>query len=156
VADPGPSNATVLAVLPEAEDRMALTGILRRPGWKLRAAGTFGKARLLLNRSSIGVVISERAFPDGRGWRDLLGVIQGMPDPPPLIVADRLADERLWAEVLNLGGYDLLPKPFAAKEVLHAVSAACRWRESRHRPVAAPLETRGRRGTPAAMIRPAC
>jgi DNA-binding response OmpR family regulator len=46
--------------------------------------------------------------------------------PPPLIVSDRLADEQLWAEVLSLGGYDLLMKPFDAKEVHHAVSTACR------------------------------
>ena len=43
---------------------------------------------------------------------------------PPLIVADHLGDERLWAEVLNLGCYDLLLKPFEAKEVLRVVSAA--------------------------------
>jgi len=39
-------------------------------------------------------------------------------------VADRLADDALWAGVLNLGGYDVLAKPFNAKEVLHAVTAA--------------------------------
>jgi Protein of unknown function (DUF2934) len=49
-----------------------------------------------------------------------------MENPPPLIVADCLADERLWAEVLNLGGYDLLAKPFDANGVLQVVSAACR------------------------------
>ena len=52
--------------------------------------------------------------------------MQKMECPAPLIVGDRLADERLWAKVLNLGGYDLLAKPFNAKEVLHVVSTACR------------------------------
>jgi len=56
---------------------------------------------------------------------------------PPLIVAHRLADEYLWAEVLNLGGYDLLATPFDQKQVLYAVSAACRWRESEERAIAA-------------------
>jgi DNA-binding response OmpR family regulator len=41
-----------------------------------------------------------------------------------------LADERLWAEVLNLGAYDLLAKPFDVREVLHAVTTACRRREA--------------------------
>ena len=41
-----------------------------------------------------------------------------------LIVTDRLADERLWAEVLNLGGYDLLLKPFDPEEVLRVVNSA--------------------------------
>ncbi len=30
----------------------------------------------------------------------------------PLIVTDRLANEALWSEVLNLGGYDVVAKPF--------------------------------------------
>jgi DNA-binding response OmpR family regulator len=55
--------------------------------------------------------------------------MQTLDYPPPLIVSDRLADERLWAEVLNLGAYDLLAMPFDAKEVLHAVSAARRCTE---------------------------
>jgi DNA-binding response OmpR family regulator len=73
-----------------------------------------------------GVVISEGRLSDGHCWKDLLLKLQKMEDPPPLIVADRLADERLWAEVLNLGGYDLLVIPFDAKEVLHVVNTACR------------------------------
>lgn len=50
---------------------------------------------------------------------------QAQSQPPKLIVASRLADERLWAEVLNLGGYDLLVKPFVADEVQRVVSLAC-------------------------------
>ena len=46
-----------------------------------------------------------------------------------MIVADRLADERLWAEVLSLGAYDLVPKPFETKEILRVLSTA--WRRGR-------------------------
>lgn len=41
-----------------------------------------------------------------------------------MIVASRLADERLWAEVLNVGGYDLLVKPFEKDEVAWVVGLA--------------------------------
>jgi FixJ family two-component response regulator len=44
-----------------------------------------------------------------------------------------LADDRLWAEVLNMGGYDLLMKPFDEREVLHAASMACRHCEDEQR-----------------------
>src|SRR5947208_1062918 len=63
---------------------------------------------------------------DSRYWKDLLRHLWTMEFPPALVVADRLADERLWAEVLNLGGYDLLTKPFVEKEVIHVLSTACR------------------------------
>jgi DNA-binding response OmpR family regulator len=151
VTDESTSNSIVLAVFPAREDCLALGEILAGSGWRLRASTTLADACRLLHRSSIGSVISECCFPDGRGWKDLLAVVQDMINPPPLIVADRLADERLWAEVLNLGGHDLLAKPFEAKEVLYAVSAACRWRDNQRR-MAARRKSKpaGRSSAPAA------
>jgi hypothetical protein len=49
------------------------------------------------------------------------------PVPIPLIVASRLADDKLWAEVLNLGGSDVLALRFDHDEVIRSVSLA--WRE---------------------------
>ena len=53
-----------------------------------------------------------------------------MADPPLLIVAAHLADNRLWAEVLNEGGHDVLAKPYRATEVLQSITSGFRWRES--------------------------
>jgi DNA-binding response OmpR family regulator len=36
------------------------------------------------------------------------------------------------AEALNLGAYDLLAKPFDTREVLYAVTTACRHSETEH------------------------
>jgi len=52
--------------------------------------------------------------------------------PPLLIVASRLADERLWAEVLNLGGYDVLLKPFEPAELRRVIGNACIRISKRH------------------------
>jgi len=41
-----------------------------------------------------------------------------------VIVADRLADEALWTEALNLGCYDVLMTPFDAQKVLRVVAMA--------------------------------
>ena len=41
-------------------------------------------------------------------------------------MTDRLADEAMWSEVLNLGAHDLLMQPFAADEVVRVVAYA--WR----------------------------
>jgi len=41
-------------------------------------------------------------------------------------VYSRLADESLWAQVLNLGGFDVLMTPFEPAEVLRVTFAACR------------------------------
>jgi hypothetical protein len=47
-----------------------------------------------------------------------------MPCPPLLVVTSRIADDRLWSEVLNLGGYNVLAKPLNMKEVFHVVGLA--------------------------------
>lgn len=58
---------------------------------------------------------------EGRGsWRDLLEG-QGATPRFALIVVSRHADEALWAEVLNLGGSDVLERPFSVAEVKHAL-----------------------------------
>ena len=49
---------------------------------------------------------------------------------PPVIVSSLTADERLWAEVLDLGGYDLLMTPFDATEIQNVVCMACRERQN--------------------------
>jgi DNA-binding NtrC family response regulator len=60
---------------------------------------------------------------EGRGsWRDLL---KGQDAHPgfALIVASRHADDALWAEVLNLGGSDVLDEPFVVQEVERVIGS---------------------------------
>ena len=61
-------------------------------------------------------------------WENLLKATARLPAPPNLIVFSRLADESLWAKVLNLGGFDVLMTPFEPEEVLRITFAAwSRW-----------------------------
>jgi DNA-binding response OmpR family regulator len=64
-------------------------------------------------------------LPPG-SWKDVLEQVAILPDPPSLIVTSQLADERLWAEALNLGAFDVLAKPFDSAEAMRVVGAA--WR----------------------------
>jgi DNA-binding NtrC family response regulator len=113
-----------LVALPSAEESAPLRKILADDEWILHFAWTYPAAEAILRATPFGVVICPRRFADGHGWKDLLNEVQQKPIPPPIIVADRLADEALWAEVLNLGCYDLLMTPFVAEEVMRVVSMA--------------------------------
>lgn len=124
------ANPTIVAVFSDCEDRTLLVRIFAHSEWKLKFTRVLPETQNTLRTSTASVVISDSRLSDGCCWKDLLTGMKDMRDPPPLIVADRLADERLWAEVLNLGAYDLLAKPFDAKEVLHAVASACRHSEN--------------------------
>jgi hypothetical protein len=47
-----------------------------------------------------------------------------MLDRPRLIVFSRDADDRLWAEVLNLAGFDLLATAYREEELVFAIGSA--------------------------------
>ena len=56
-----------------------------------------------------------------------------MLEPPRLIAVSHHADERLWLEVLNLGGFDLLATPFHEVEAGYAIGTAwLDWKYARH------------------------
>jgi DNA-binding NtrC family response regulator len=114
----------VLVARASREERASLRRILSGVDWLLCYASTFPRVKAVLRSSSFGVVICPAQFGDGHCWQDVLNEVQQLPIPPPLIVADRLADEALWAEALNLGCYDVLMTPFDAKEVLRVVAMA--------------------------------
>jgi len=125
---PSPEGTTtVLAVSPLPADRVRLREILSQRNWKLHEASDCGEALALLRDEIVPVLLCERDHADGN-WEDLLKATARLPDPPNLIVFSRLADESLWAKVLNLGGFDVLMTPFEPEEVLRVAFAAwSRW-----------------------------
>ena len=114
----------LLAVPGCPQERDFLRQLFGQSGWEVHLAQTFQEVLTAAREKRVGVLLSESRFSDGHCWKDLLDEIQRLESPPMLIVTDRLADERLWAEVLNLGGYDLLLKPFDPDEALRVVNSA--------------------------------
>ena len=114
---------TILSVSSQADDHTALRHMLVETHWHVAAAGTCRRAKALLSRQSVSVIVCERDLPDGT-WRDILTLFGDATKPPLVIVTSKLADDHLWAEVLNLGGYDVLAKPFHEQEVRHVLTSA--------------------------------
>jgi len=122
----------VLAVLAHPADRAALSGIFSHSNWRLDSCATLAEARSGLRDGKAGVVICDSVLPDG-DWKTLLDGLRGNEIGPRLIVALPAADDLLWAEVLNFGGYDALIKPFRKEEVVRLLSLAwLSWKDSRN------------------------
>lgn len=121
---PLPTRAvTILLVSAHQSDRISLRRILSHPNWKLRVSSNYLDAVAFLQQNRVPVVICDAESADSN-WRRLLHTLSDLPDPPILIVSSRLADEYLWAEVLNFGGYDVLPTPFDDGEVQRVIYLA--------------------------------
>jgi DNA-binding NtrC family response regulator len=113
---------TVLSVSPLEEDHSSLQSIADHSVWAVFKANNLISALALLQKQVVTVVLCEKNLMPGT-YVDLLEHIIATPNAPSLIVASRLADERLWAEALNLGAWDVLAKPFDRSEVLRSVKS---------------------------------
>jgi DNA-binding response OmpR family regulator len=120
-----PEKISILLVSQHQDDHSSLRHILHHDGWQITRCGSVKEATAQLRNVGPSVVICERDLPDG-AWKDVLGQTEGLENPPPVLVISRHADENLWGEVLNLGGYDVLMKPFDRSEVTRVVGMA--WR----------------------------
>ena len=123
------------------DDHQQLQRIIRHSNWRLHRAGSQAEALESLRENCTPVVICESELPDG-SWKEMHSELRQLPQPPSLVVTSRLADERLWSEVLNLGAYNVLAKPLDQQEVFHVVSLA--W-----------LFWKGQRAAPRALARTA-
>jgi DNA-binding response OmpR family regulator len=122
---------TVLVVTQSEEDRRSLSAIFGHCNWNVFKTGTIAETLNFLSHHVTPVILCDRDLPDG-SWKQLLTAIGGCGYAPRLVVAARLADDRLWSEVLNLGGYDVLLKPFRPKEVFRVLSVAWHNWHDRH------------------------
>ena len=125
LATPEGATETVLVVSPSLN--RALSGILESESWPLTVLHSPDCEQALAQfaDSRISVVISEAFLPDGT-WKDLLACLARAKASSVLVVTSQVADESLWAEVLNLGGYDVLAQPFDREEVIRVVRSAVR------------------------------
>ena len=127
-----PESISILVVSPHHEDLAALRSILHHVHWDISQVSTVQQAERHMQSNAPPVVLCECDLPDG-GWKNVLRSINASASRPLLLVVSRRADEALWAEVLNLGGYDVLLKPFDTSEVVRVVGMA--WRHWFNRPL---------------------
>src|SRR5687768_14714457 len=123
-------NIALLLVTPSADDENAVRKIIKTPTIspaisKISRCAGVEETLQKLDSITPAVVLCERDLPDG-SWKAILNACEAMEKAPLVVVLSRHADDRLWAEVLNLGGYDVLSKPFDATEVTRVVASSCR------------------------------
>lgn len=117
---------TLLVISCFEEDHARMAHVFGESNWTVRGVRTCREAAVLMREDPPPVVICERDLPDGN-WKDIPGELTLLAHAPSLIVTSRLADEYLWMEVVNLGGYGVLAKPLAEREVRWAVDSAWRY-----------------------------
>ena len=85
---------------------------------------TVQHARTAIRQCDPEIVVCETEVTESGNWQALLEDAQAAQSL--VLVVSRHADERLWAEVLNLGGFDVLSLPFDRDELRRSLSSALR------------------------------
>jgi hypothetical protein len=140
IMSPQDQSKTVLVVSPLGEDQLAgcLREVFRHSlfqdfNWRMQEVQTCWEALECLRRSPIPVIISWCDLCDLKWkdlWKQLLRQVVLLARPPLLIVSYQPVSHCFWSEVINLGGYDVLVKPFEPWDVFRLLSLAWeRWRD---------------------------
>lgn len=134
-------TVTVLSVDPIEKDHVTLKQIFGRSEWSLcpnskwtlTTSSTPESAIATIRRNPIPILLCGCDHKPNI-WKEMLEELTPLSNPPLMIVTSRTADDRLWAEALNLGAYDVLAKPYDQAEVIRIVSLAwLHWKERRDR-----------------------
>jgi len=79
--------------------------------------------RMLETQPAVQVVVTDARLHDG-DWRRVLEIVARARRQIEVIVCSRLGDPKMWLDVLEEGGYDVLVEPFEHEEVRRIVEAA--------------------------------
>jgi len=112
----------ILVIVPSPR-RLRLLTILERNGMETIAAGDFRDGQLKLQEQSYDLLFVDAELPGGP-WHGLLPAVVASGKNCEVIVCSRCGDERLWAEVLQCGAYDLIAEPFEEEEVTRIAQCA--------------------------------
>jgi len=106
------------------ERRLPLLDMLEFCGIEVLLVCDCNEARRMLeSRPPVQVVVTDTALLDG-DWRRVLEIVVRGRRKIEVVVCSRLDDHKLWLDVLEQGGYDVLVEPFGHEEVRRILEAA--------------------------------
>jgi DNA-binding NtrC family response regulator len=106
------------------ERRSTLVNALETCGFDVLPACDCNEARRMLETQPlVQVVVTDARLHDG-DWRRVFEIVERGRRKIEVVVCSRLGDPKLWLDVLDQGGYDVLVEPFEHEEVRRIVEAA--------------------------------
>ena len=115
-ASPLAKPVQVLLVSPDDADREALSQALEGTRWQVHHAHSCVEAIPMMESNRFPVIIRDHDCCD-LGCVHAIRCRQVGSYPAPVIVAARASDFRLWEDVIDRGGLEILPKPFEPASV---------------------------------------
>ncbi|MBK9169322.1 MAG: hypothetical protein IPM24_17920 [Bryobacterales bacterium] len=113
----------VLHISPNASDAASLSRMMADCPLSFVHVPNVREANRVLKEQYFPVILTEVHLEDG-DWKEVLAAARQAHRETEVVVTVPAADVRLWAEVINLGGYDILVQPFESSEVHRVLLSA--------------------------------
>jgi len=113
----------IVALIVDDWERRVLTGVSAREPWDVLLVESCDDACAVSNQRTAPVVVFDRDWPDTE-WRSAVQKLASSPHRPCVILMSRVADDYLSDELFHQGGYEVLPKPLRAEDVIRVVKLA--------------------------------
>jgi CheY-like chemotaxis protein len=114
----------IRALLVMARERLPLLDALESCGIEVVPVCDCNEARRMLEtQAHVQVVFTDTALPDGT-WRQVLKIVTQVSSNIEVVVCSLFSDCKLWLDVLEEGGYDVLVQPYQRDEIKRIVEAA--------------------------------
>jgi len=113
----------LLAVIPNDMQFELLRSAIEDVGWEIFRAHSITDGLSTLVNHKINTIVTSCELEDG-SWLEMINALQPCRNAPRVLVAWSHADNRLWLDVLEHGGYDLLAIPFDRNEIVRLTSSA--------------------------------
>ena len=126
----------ILFVSPHSDDATVVSRMLGSLSVSIEHVADVKQARVKMQSGTYEVILTAANLSDGT-WLDVLDVARRVAPHAEVIVTEREADARFWAEALNLGAYDLIAQPFASGEVQRILGNACSRACAQHKAIRA-------------------
>ena len=115
----------VLVVMPNPPDRAAFAGIAAHAHWEVRMASTRESAEEILKHHPADVIVCDRDVKPA-GWREAMEALAAQSPESRFILSTPANDDKLWLEVIERGGYDVVSTPLHQDRVIRAINQAAR------------------------------
>lgn len=117
------NEVSVLVASTCREDAAWFEVVLGEAGWQFHCAHRIEDAVAFIRKRGTIVLVAEPGLPAGN-WKAMLARLIEEGHPSALVVVSHEADERLWSQVLRLGGLEGLPKPFRDDDTTRTLALA--------------------------------
>lgn len=124
---PDPKVRPVLFALIDPQDKESLEDALQGIDCEILLVHSTAEMLHMMHTMFAKVVVYDISSNVSRhdvGWLHCVTLMETREIPPKVLVASRNPDEPLWAEVLNVGGFDVVHVPFETEEMKRVVESA--------------------------------